>query len=121
MQAVALVGLLIAEWIDGETYGRRFAGYAAVSWLVLLNVPNLAHTAMTDMQSAAWLLLAALAQFRFRRPVLAGLLWGGALGYKYQAVIFLLAAVIGEVFVRPAAAGGQRSIAPLDISLANCS
>lgn len=96
VQSYVLVALLLAEWLGGKRETRAAAPYAAAAWLALLNVPVLAHTAMTDMQSACWILLAAIAQLRWRSPVLAGLLWGGALGFKYQAGIFLAAALLAE-------------------------
>ncbi len=96
-QGFILVALLVAEWLRADRRTRAFAPYAAASWLALLNVSVLAHTAMTDCASVSWLLLAVIAQFRWRRPILAGLLWGGAIGFKYQSGIFLAGAVMAEL------------------------
>jgi len=99
-QAWVFVAVLVFSWLKPYQDGR-LAPLAAVAWLAMLNVPVLAQTAMVDCQVAAWVGLAAWAQFRESRSILAGLLWGGALGVKYQAGFFLAGALVADAVFRP--------------------
>lgn len=101
-QAGLLVAALVHEWLGEDRRAAALAPYAAVAWLTLLNVPVLAQTAMSDLMVAAWVAFAVRVQFLGRAPLrLAGVLWGGALGCKYQTGAMFLACAAGT-----AAAGG---------------
>jgi hypothetical protein len=93
-QASAFVAAALLAW------GGSWGPVVAVGWLAGLNHVVLAQLAWTDMRAAAWVLLAAYAQFAARRSRLAGLCWGAAVATKPQAAIFLAAAVGGEALAR---------------------
>jgi hypothetical protein len=109
-QAWVFTAILIFEWLEFRNAGRGWASLGAVAWLGLLNVPVLAQTAMPDCQLAAVCAVAAYAQFG-RRGLrrLAGLLWGIALAYKYQAGFLLLGSVVAEIAARRPAAAARIS------------
>jgi len=95
-----LVALVIAEWIRSARGSGRDAGAGAAAWCVLLGVPILAPMAMTDIALALVVTLAVESQFVRRSPVMAGVLWGAALGIKYQAGMFLAGALVAGVMTR---------------------
>jgi len=106
-QAWLVVAALVHERARDAGAGRWLAGFAAVGWLSLLNVPVLAQTAMPDCSLALAVTTAFLATFGGGKAALAGLLWGCALATKYQAGYFVAGAGMALAFTRP------RALAPM--------
>lgn len=96
-----LIALVIGSLVASSRSSGKYATAAAASWCVLLGVPILAPMAMTDCFVALLVTLALVAQLVRRDLLLAGVLWGTALGTKYQTGIFLLGALVAQLVSGP--------------------